>query len=133
MAINKGWDGSIKIGANEIAQINNWEMSMNGDALEKTAFAASVNDRAFDPGLRSHTISFSGYCEDTGTAQDALLDNMAAGNTNAVATIVVNYDRTTPKGWTGSGAITNLTVGTPVDGLETISGSFQITGGLSTV
>ena len=132
MAINKGWNGHITMGAAEMAQINNWEISFNGDALEKTSFTSIVKDRTFDPGLRSHTVTFSGYAEDTDTAQDALTDLMASGTANAVAAIHLIYDRATTKGWQGSGIITNLTEGTPVDGLATFNGSFQVTGGLST-
>ena len=140
MAINKGWDGSILVtssalaNSTEIANLNNWEISFNGDALEKTAFAASVKDRTFDPGLRSHTISFSGYLEDSKAANTYLLNGMKSTQAAAARHFILLHERETSlkAGWKGNGVITNLTVGTPIDGLQTFSGAAQISGGLST-
>ena len=134
MAINKGWDGAILIGTDEISHINNWEVSFSGDALENTAFGDTVYDRSYQPGLRSHTVTFSGYTEDTNTAQDALLDEMKSTDEPSAVTVVLLHERTTGSkaGWTGSGVITGLTVSSPVDGLSALSGTLQISGGLST-
>ena len=67
MAISKGYEGTIYAGSSvsdsEIAHINNWEINFSGDALENTAFGDGVYDRTYQPGLRAHTISFSGYSE----------------------------------------------------------------------
>ena len=134
MAINKGWDGAILIGSNEIAHMNNWEISFSGDALENTAFGDTVYDRSFQPGLRSHTVTFSGYTEDTNAAQDALLDEMKSTDEPSAVTVVCLHNRTTgaKAGWTGSAVITGLTVSSPVDGLSALSGTLQVSGGLST-
>jgi len=133
MAINKGWDGEVKIGASAIAHMNNWEIAFSGDALENTAFGDTVYDRSYQPGLRSHSITISGYTEDTGTAVSALLNAQRASTAPAAVTVVCLYDNDTEKGWTGSAVITGLTVGAPVDGLSPFSGTFQVSGGLSTV
>lgn len=134
MAINKGWDGAILIGTDEISHINNWEIAFAGDALENTAFGDTVYDRSFQPGLRSHTVTFSGYTEDSNAAQDALLDEMKSTDEPTAVTVVCLHERTTAlkAGWTGSGVITGLTVGSPVDGLSAFSGTIQISGGLAT-
>jgi len=134
MAINKGWDGAILVGTDEISHINNWEISFSGDALENTAFGDTVYDRSYQPGLRSHTVTFSGYCEDTDVAQDALLDEMRVTDEPTAVTVVCLHERETSQkaGWTGSAVITGLTVGAPVDGLSPISGTLQVSGGLST-
>lgn len=134
MAINKGWDGAILIGTDEISKMNNWEIAFAGDALENTAFGDTVYDRSYQPGLRSHTVTFSGYSEDSNAAQDALLDEMKSTDEPSIVTVVCLYERTTgvKAGWTGSGVITGLTVGSPVDGLAPFSGTIQITGGLAT-
>jgi len=134
MAINKGWDGKILVGSGEMAQINSWEISFAGDALENTAFGDTVHDRGFEPGLRSHTVTFSGYYEDSDTAQSALVDNMMSTNASAASTLVLLHNKTTGSkaGFTGSAVITGLTVGEPVDGLATFNGTAQISGGLST-
>ena len=133
MAISKGWKGSVLIGTDTVGHMNNWEINFSGDALENTAFGTTVYDRSYQPGLRAHTISISGYAAPTSdTAQAALLAEMKSTDEPTAVTVVCYYD-TTPKGWTGSAVITGLTVGAPVDGLAAFSGTFQVSGGLSTV
>jgi len=140
MAISKGWDGAIYAGStaadSEIVSINNWEIAFSGDALENTAFGDTVYDRAYQPGLRAHTLSFSGYSDPTDNSHDYLLDLEAAGTESALVFFRAAYARdTTPSsasGWKGQGVVTGLTISTPVDGLAAFSGTVQITGGLST-
>jgi len=135
MAINKGWDGAILIGSDEIAHINNWEIAFSGDALENTVFGDTVYDRSYQPGLRSHTVTFSGYTEDSDAAQDALLDEMRVTDEPTSVTVYCLHERSSTigkSGWYGTAVITGITVGTPVDGLSPISGTFQISGGLAT-
>jgi len=134
MAINKGWDGAILIGANEMAHINSWEAAFAGDALEKTAFGTTVYDREYEPGLRNHTVTFSGYHESTNAAQQALTANMKSTQAAAAVTVVLLTERTTgaKAGYTGSGILTGLTVSEAVDGLVGFSGTLQLSGGLST-
>lgn len=135
MAISKGWTGEVQIGTDKVAYINNWEINFSGDALENTVFSSGGYDRTYQPGLRSHTISISGYYEKStaSTAQAALLDEMRASTEPSVVTVKCLYDNSTEKGWTGSAVITGLTVSAPVDGLAPFSGTFQVSGGLSTV
>ena len=136
MAINAGWDGGIYVGADtkELAHITNWEISFAGDALENTAFGDTVYDRSFQPGLRSHTITFSGYTEDDDSGQDILFDDQKSTDEPNLLRIVVLHERETSEkaGWVGNSVVTGLTVGTPVDGLSPISGTLQISGGLAT-
>jgi hypothetical protein len=132
MAIKKGWNGAILIGANEIGHMNSWSISWSADALEKTAYGDK--DRAYDPGMRSAVVDFAGYYESSNTAQAALVNNFRSSVTNTAATVVCLAHRTTgaKSGWTGAGPITALSVGGAVDGLVPFSGSIQVSGGLST-
>ena len=129
MAISKGWKGSINVNDNEIDHVNNWELNFSGDVLENTAFGDTVYDRGFQPGLRSHTITFSGYCDDADPGQAALLDIMKTTEEPVPVTIQCFYDRDEP-GWGGDAVITGITVNTAVDGLSAISGTLQVSGGL---
>jgi len=97
--------------------------------LENTAFGNTVYDRGFEPGLRSHTITFSGYFNNEDAAQNTFLDYMKTTQESAIVTIQCFRDRDEP-GWGGSAVITGITVGTPVDGLCAINGTLQISGGL---
>jgi hypothetical protein len=135
MAISKGWQGSLVIGTDTVGSINNWEINFAEDALENTAFGSTTPyDRTYQPGLRAHTVTISGYADPASdTAQMALLNGMRASTEPAAVTIVCYYNTTTPQGWTGSAVVTGLTVGMPVDGLSPFSGTFQVSGGLSTI
>ena len=132
MAIDEGWDGSVVVGATTIAQMTEWTLEMTGDALEKTNFG-STYDREFEPGLRSYTVSFSGYSEDTDAAQLALLAEMTTASAPAALTLKMLTDNDTEKGFTGSAILTGITRGATPDGLQTFSANAQITGLLSTV
>lgn len=136
MAINKGWDGALHVGStaasSEMLHINNWELSFSGDALENTSFGDTVYDRGFQPGLRSHTLTFSGY-SDPGEVEHAyLLSLQKTTVASAKVSFGVHYDRVTPKGWHGDGVVTGLTINTPIDGLAAFSGTIQIAGGVTT-
>jgi hypothetical protein len=143
MAISKGWDGAIYAGStaadSEIVHINNWEVNFSGDALENTAFGDTVYDRSYQPGLRAHTISFSGYSDPADNSHSYLLNLQRAGTEAALVFFKAAYLRSTEatgssgaSGWDGKGVVTGLTISTPVDGLAAFSGTVQITGGLST-
>ena len=143
MAISKGYDGAIYAGStaadSEIVSINNWEINFSGDALENTAFGATVYDRGYQPGLRAHTVSFSGFSDPADNSHSYLLNLQRAGSSNTLVYVKAAYLRSTQaagstgaKGWDGQGVVTGLTISTPVDGLAAFSGTIQITGGLST-
>lgn len=144
MAINKGWDGAIYAGStaadSEIVHVNNWEVAFSGDALENTSFSTSGKyDRNYQPGLRAHTLTFSGYSDPADNSHDYLLDLQKTTTASALVYFKVAHLRSTQasgssgaKGWDGEGVVTGLTISTPVDGLAAFSGTVQITGGLST-
>ena len=144
MAINKGWNGALYAGStsadSELVYINNWELAFSGDALENTAFGDTVYDRGFQPGVRSHTLTFSGYSDPADNSHDYLLDLQKTTTANALVYVKAAYARSTKgssqsskaKGWEGKGVVTGLTIATPVDGLAAFSGTVQIAGGLTT-
>jgi len=126
-----GKDGSVLIGANTAAHITDWELAVNQDALEKTAFGSGY-DREYVAGLRGPVATVNGYYGDTDTAQSALTALIHSTSTPAAVTVVLLTMSTTgaKAGWTGS-AIPQLTIGAGADALMTISGTFQFTGGVS--
>jgi hypothetical protein len=139
MAIKQGWDGAVYIGttaadtdSTAAANLNSWTINWAGDALENTDYGDK--DRTYQPGLRNVTIDFAGNYEAGQYAADYLTDNFKSASTNTAAAIYCLTVRTTgaKAGWYGSGPITALTVGGAVDGLVPLSGTIQISGGLST-
>ena len=127
-----GKDGLLLIGANTAAHITDWELAVNQDALEKTAFGDGY-DRTYVPGLRGPVGTFNGYYGDTDAAQSALTAMIHSTSTPAVVTAVLLTVGTTgaKQGWTGS-AVSQITLGAAADGIQTISGTLQYSGGLST-
>lgn len=127
-----GKDGSVLIGAATAAHITDWELAVNQDALEKTAFGDAY-DRTYTPGLRGPVATINGYYGDTDVAQSALTALIHSTSTPATVTCVLLTNSTTGEkaGWTGS-AIPQLTIGAGADALMTISGTMQFTGGVST-
>lgn len=134
MAIDRGWDGAVLVGSNEMVKMNEWSLEMTGDALENTNFGSTVVARTYQPGLRSYVANFSGYSETTNAAQSALEAEMTTANAPAAVTVVLLTNNTTgtKSGFTGSGVITGLTRGAMPDGMQTFSGSVQISGQLAT-
>ncbi len=126
-----GKDGILLIGANEAANITDWELAINQDALEKTSFGDGY-DRTYIAGLRGPVATFNGFT-DTSVAQLALmaLVHSTADPTTVTAVLLTNNTTGAKEGWTGS-AIPQLTFGAAADGIQTISGTLQFTGGLST-
>jgi len=134
MAVDHGWHGSVVVGATTVAYMTEWTLEMTGDALENTHFG-STYDRGFEPGLRSHTVSFSGYSEDTDAAQHALLAEMTTAALPAAVTLymLTNNDAGSTAGFTGSVILTGITRGATPDGLQTFSANGRVNGLLSTV
>jgi hypothetical protein len=119
-----------------VTQINEWTLEMTGDALEKTNFA-STYDREFQPGLRSWTVSMSGFSEDADNVQDYLLDNFTAtggpkATTSVYAVLLTNNNTGSKAGFQGQGVITGLTRGATPDGYQTFSANLQGSGLLAT-
>ena len=126
-----GKDGLLLIGANTAANITDWELAVNQDALEKTAFGDGF-DRTYIAGMRGPVATFNGYT-DTSVAQLALmaLVHSTADPTTVTAVLLTVGTTGAKQGWTGT-AIPQITLGAAADGIQTISGTLQYTGGLST-
>ena len=127
-----GKDGLLLIGANTAAHITDWELAVNQDALEKTAFGDGF-DRTYTPGLRGPVATFNGYYGDTDAAQSALTALIHSTSTPVAVTAVLLTVGTTgaKEGFTGS-AIAQITIGAAADAIQTISGTLQYSGGVST-
>ena len=141
MAIDHGWNGHIEFGSSaaktsEIPQITEWSLDFGLDALEKTNFG-STYDREYEPGLRSGTVTFSGYSEDSDNVQDYMLDCFTAStgpysSTGMHVVLLTNNTTGAKCGFKSNCIITGLTRGAAPDGLQTFSGTLQLTGLITT-
>lgn len=132
MAVNYGKDGDVISSGDTLAHINNWELSIAADALETTAFGDGW-DRTYVPGLRSATATVSGYFAEDSTGQRNLFFNGMSTRTPAQVAVKLKYGSAASAGFEGNAVVTGITVGVPVDGVQTFSANLQFNGGVSTI
>jgi len=134
MAEIEGWDGGIIVGSSVVDGMSHWKINFVQEALENTNFGTTTPDRAFQPGLRAHSVEFSGYYDPSDAGQDHLTDKMTKGNTPSMTTMVFLENKTTgaKSGWTGVVLVESLGIDSQVDTLVTYSGSGKVSGGLDT-
>jgi len=114
-----------------IAHITDWELAVNQDALEKTAFGDGY-DRTYVPGIRGPVATFNGYYGDTDPQQIDLLTQITSTTPNTVMVSLITVSTAgSQQGWKGR-AISQITQGAAADGIQTISGTFQFEDGIST-
>ena len=130
MAVNYGKDGDVVSSGDTLAHITNWELSIAEDALETTVFGDGW-DRTYVPGLRTATATISGYFADDDTGQRNLYYNGMSTRTPAQVAVKLKYSATL--GFEGNAIVTGLTIGAPVDGIQTFSANLQFNGGVSTL
>jgi len=132
MAINYGKDGDIVSSGDTLAHFNNWELNIASDALETTAFGEGW-DRTYVPGLRSATMTGSGYFAENDTGQRNFFLNGMSTRTPAQVAVKLKYGTAATAGFEGNVVVTGITVGVAVDGVQTFSLTGQFNGGVSTI
>ena len=114
-----------------VAQITDWELAVNQDALEKTAFGSGYN-REYEVGVRGPVATINGYYVQTDAQQvDLVAQHSAATPATVMAVLLTDSTVGFKKGWKGR-AIPQMTNGSAADAIQTISGTLQFTTGLST-
>ena len=115
-----------------IAYITDWELAVNQDALEKTAFGDGY-DRTYVAGIRGPVATINGYYGDTDAAQqiDLVANYTAATPATVMAILITDSTVGSKKGWKGR-AIAQMTNGAAADAIQTISGTLQFIDGVST-
>lgn len=123
MAAIAGKGGSVKQGANALAMVESWEMSISDEALETTGLGASAR-----------TYIGRGLPQNTGTVNYRALDNSDTGTAAIRAAALAGtelaldlYESAT-KYWDCQVIITSFGQQTNVDGLVAGSFGFTITG-----
>ena len=130
MAVNIGKDGSVISSGDTIANINTWELSLAQDALETSAFGGGW-DRTYVPGLRSGTVTFSGYFADDDTGQRNIF--YQGMSTRTPAQVAIKLRHAAANGFEGNIVVTGITIGSAVEGVQTFSANGQFNGGVSTL
>lgn len=125
MATHTGSEGTVKVGANAIAEIRSYSVEQTGDTVEDTTMGDSW--RTHKPTLKSWTASVDVFWDETDTTgQGALVVG---------AEVTLNlYPEGSSTGdvyFTGTGIITGVTVSASYDGMVESSISVQGTGALT--
>ena len=125
MAVLKGSEGVIKVGANTVAEVRSYSLEESADVVEKTAMGDS--SRSYLSTLTQFTASVEVFFDETDTAQTAL----SVGST----VILEVYPEGTSTGdtyYNGSAIVTGFTKSASFDGLVEASITLQGSGGLTT-
>jgi hypothetical protein len=125
MATHKGSEGTVKSGANAIAEIRSYTITETADVLEDTTLGDS--SRTYLASLKTFTGSIECFWDETDTNGQLTLD--------VGATVTINiYPEGSTSGdtyYTGSVIITEKSITASFDGMVEASFSFQGTGALS--
>jgi predicted secreted protein len=125
MATHKGSEGTVKSGANAIAEIRSYTITQSADTIEDTVMGDSA--RTYLSSLTSFSGSIECYWDETDTNGQLTLD--------PGSTVTINiYPEGSTSGdtyYTGSVIITEKAITASFDGMVEASFSFQGTGALT--
>lgn len=125
MAVHKGSEGTVKVGANAVAEIRSYSIEETSDTLETTSMGDSA--RTYTPNLTSWSGSVDVYWDET--------DTTGQGALTAGAEVTLNVypegDTSGDTYYTGSAIVTSVTTNASFDGLIEASVSVQGTGALT--
>jgi len=125
MATHKGSEGTVKSGANAIAEIRSYTITETADTLEDTTMGDA--SRTYLASLKTFTGSIECFWDETDTNGQLTLD---PGSTVTI-NVYPEGSSTGDKYYSGSVIITERSVTASFDGMVEASFSFQGTGALS--
>ena len=125
MATHTGSEGTIKSGANAIAEVRSYTITETGDTVEDTVMGDAA--RTYKASLKTWTASVEVYWDET--------DTTGQGSFDVGSTVTLNvYPEGATSGdmyYTGSAIVTEKSVTASFDGMVEASFSLQGTGALS--
>lgn len=125
MATHAGSEGTVKVGANAIAEIRSYTVTETADTIEDTSMGDS--SRTYLPSLKTFSGSIECFWDETDTSGQVAL---AVGSS-----VTLNFypegSSTGDKYYSGTAIVTGLTVTASFDGMVEASFTFQGTGALS--
>ena len=125
MAVHTGREGTVKVGANTIAEIRSFSIEESHDAIEKTAMGDSY--RSFSTGLLSWSGSIECWWDETDTNGQGALDVGASVTLNLYPEGATTGDIY----YSGTALISGKTISASADGMVEASYSVQGSGGLT--
>ena len=125
MAVHKGSEGTVKVGANAIAEIRSYSLEESADTLETTTMGDTA--RTYLPSLSTFSGSVDVYWDETDTTGQGALTIGAEVTLN----IYPEGDASSDVYYTGSAIVTGVTRSGSFDGMVEASISLQGTGALT--
>lgn len=125
MATHKGSEGTVKIGANAIAEVRSYSIESTADTLEDTVMGDTA--RTFLPSLTSWSGSVDVFWDETDT------NGQLAADVGSSITLNLYPEGSTTGDfyYTGTAIVTGKSVTGSFDGMVEASISFQGTGALT--
>lgn len=125
MAVHKGSEGTVKVGANAIAEIRSYSIEETGDTIETSTMGDVA--RTYVPSLTSWSGSVDVYWDETDTTGQGALTT----GTEVTLNVYPEGDTTGDAYYTGSAIVTGVSRTASFDGLVEASISLQGTGALT--
>lgn len=125
MAVHKGSEGTVKVGANAVAGIRSFSIEESADTLETTVMGNTA--RTYLTSLTSWSGSVDVYWDETDTTGQGALTNGAQVTLN----VYPEGDTSADTYYTGSAIVTGVSVSSSFDGMIEASISIQGTGALT--
>lgn len=125
MATHKGSEGTVKVGANAVAEIRSYSITETADTLEDTTMGDTA--RTYLPSLTSFSGSMEVFWDETDTNGQLAL---VVGGT-ATINVYPEGDASGDTYYTGAIIVTGKTITASFDGMVEASITFQGTGALT--
>lgn len=125
MAVHKGSEGTVKVGANAIAEIRSYSLEESADTLETTTMGDTA--RTYLPSLSTFSGSVDVYWDEADTTGQGALTIGAEVTLN----VYPEGDTSGDVYYTGSAIVTGVTRSGSFDGMVEASISVQGTGALT--
>jgi hypothetical protein len=126
MANHKGSEGYVKVGANTVAEVRDWSLTISSDTVEDSTMGDSA--RTYKPTLTSASGSISAYWDET--------DSTGQGALTAGSEVTLNlYPEGEDSGdtyYTLSAIITEEGASAAFDGMVEATYSFTANGAVTT-
>ena len=125
MATHTGSEGTVKVGANAIAEIRSYSLEETADTLEDTSMGDSA--RTYKSSLKTFTGTVDVFWDETDTTGQGALTNGA----EVTLAVYPEGDASGDTYYTGSAIVTGVSRTASFDGMVEASISVQGTGDLT--
>ncbi len=120
-----GFNGYVKIGSNTVAEIDKWDLNIDSDIYDTTAFGSVWKTQI--PGLKKWSGTFSGRWYEGDTMGQAVLQTDLMTGVSATLNLSTNGTNA----YSGTAWVKQLQVKTAVNATVDNSWSFEGSGALS--